>query len=144
MKIRRKIQDITLGEQDPGKDLFAILFLAFFVILLVQIQLISQKDDRDKVPDPIGGTGEMQVSNESIAFVSKQVGGEIIFTVRENVYSKERFFEELPSLSVMSEEEGISYINLQADNSLGGLEWDNLKVEIKRKGYGINVTVPTK
>ena len=44
----------------------------------------------------------------------------------------------------MSEEEGISYINLQADNSLGGLEWDNLKVEIKRKGYGINVTVPTK
>jgi len=86
----------------------------------------------------------MQVSNESIAFISKQVGGEIIFTVRENVYSKERFFEELPSLSVMSEEEGISYINLQADNSLGGLEWDNLKVEIKRKGYGINVTVPTK
>ena len=144
MKIRRKIQDIALGEQDPGKDLFAILFLAFFVILLVQIQLISQKDDRDKVPDPIGGTGEMQVSNESIAFVSKQVGGEIIFTVRENVYSKEHFFEELPSLSVMSEEEGISYINLQADNSLGGLEWDNLKVEIKRKGYGINVTVPTK
>ena len=144
MKIRRKIQDIALGEQDPGKDLFAILFLAFFVILLVQIQLISQKDDRDKVPDPIGGTGEMQVSNESIAFVSKQVGGEIIFTVRENVYSKERFFEELHSLSVMSEEEGISYINLQADNSLGGLEWDNLKVEIKRKGYGINVTVPTK
>ena len=144
MKIRRKIQDIALGEQDPGKDLFAILFLAFFVILLVQIQLISQKDDRDKVPDPIGGTGEMQVSNESIAFVSKQVGGEIIFTVRKNVYSKERFFEELPSLSVMSEEEGISYINLQADNSLGGLEWDNLKVEIKRKGYGINVTVPMK
>ena len=41
MKIRRKIQDIALGEQDPGKDLFAILFLAFFVILLVQIQLIS-------------------------------------------------------------------------------------------------------
>ena len=70
MKIRRKIQDIALGEQDPGKDLFAILFLAFFVILLVQIQLISQKDDRDKVPAPIGGTGEMQVSNESIAFVS--------------------------------------------------------------------------
>jgi len=144
MKIRRKIQDIALGEQDPGKDLFAILFLAFFVILLVQIQLISQQDDRDKVPDPIGGTGEMQVPNESIAFVSKQVGGEIIFTVRENVFPKERFFEELPSLSVMSEEEGISYINLQADNSLGGLEWDNLKVEIKRKGYGINVTVPTK
>ena len=43
MKIRRKIQDIALGEQDPGKDLFAILFLAFFVILLVQIQLISQR-----------------------------------------------------------------------------------------------------
>ena len=44
----------------------------------------------------------------------------------------------------MSEKEDVPYINLQADNSLGGLEWDNLKVEIKRMGYGINVTVPTK
>ena len=56
----------------------------------------------------------------------------------------ENFFEKLPSLPVMSEKEDVPYINLQVDNSLGGLEWDNLKVEIKRMGYGINVTVPTK
>ena len=144
MKIRRKIQEITLGEQDPGKDLFAILFLAFFVILLVQIQLVSQKDERDKVPDTTTGTGEIQVPYENIAFVSKQDGGEVVFTVEQTVYSKENFFEKLPSLPVMSEKEDVPYINLQADNSLGGLEWDNLKVEIKRMGYGINVTVPTK
>ena len=78
------------------------------------------------------------------AFVSKQDGGEVVFTVEQTVYSKENFFEKLPSLPVMSEKEDVPYINLQADNSLGGLEWDNLKVEIKRMGYGINVTVPTK
>jgi hypothetical protein len=140
MKIRRKIHDITLGEQDPGKDLFAVLFFVFLMLLSVQIAVISS-GGKEEVPKNRGGSGNQILSDKEIAFAAKQ-NGEIVFIVADQTLSKEKFFESITSLPVWKENGGVKYINLEArDNSLGAKEWDQIKVDIRKRGFGVNPVV---
>lgn len=137
------MHDITLGEQDPGKDLFAILFLLLFVILLVQIVLISKQGDKVKAPGAVESAKGEFIGDEKVAFITKK-DGTVVFRVGGKEYSKKDFFQALPSLPVVETKEDGKYVNLQTDNSIGGLEWDFLKLEIKERNYNINVTVPAR
>ena len=133
MQVRRKLQEFSTGEQDPGKDLFAILFLSFFLLLLVAMSVPGQAP----APEPTSGGGDnVTLQKDQVVVIAKR-DGQIEFIVGDQRYDRARFFKSLPTLPVFMQLDSDQYVRLSASDTLNAVEWEKEKKRIRRAGFGV-------
>ena len=133
MQVRRKLQEFSTGEQDPGKDLFAILFLSFFLLLLVAMSVPRQAP----APEPTSGGGDnVTLQKDQVVVIAKR-DGQIEFIVGDQRYDRARFFKSLPTLPVFMQLDSDQYVRLSASDTLNAVEWEKEKKRIRRAGFGV-------
>ena len=133
MQVRRKLQEFSTGEQDPGKDLFAILFLSFFLLLLVAMSMPGKAP----TPEPTSGAGDnVALQKDQVVVITKR-GGKFEFIVGDQRYDRARFFKSLPTLPVFMQLDGVQYVRLSASDTLNAIEWEREKKKIRQAGFGV-------
>ncbi len=133
MQVRRKLQEFSTGEQDPGKDLFAILFLSFFLLLLVAMSVPRQAP----APEPTSGGGDnVTLQKDQVVVIAKR-DGQIEFIVGDQRYDRARFFKSLPTLPVFMQLDSDQYVRLSASATLNAVEWEKEKKRIRQAGFGV-------
>jgi len=129
MKTRRKLQDFMAAEQDPGKDLFAILFLTFYLLFLLTMVAGSSEP---------GGGGH--VRGGDIVVIAKQATG-IVFRVGDRDYDPAAFHGAVSGLPVFGEADGNRYLRITAGDTLSAIEWEREKKRLRQKGFSISTFV---
>lgn len=117
------------AEQDPGKDLFAILFLTFYLLFLLTMVAGSSEP---------GGGG--QVRGGDVVTIAKQANG-IVFRIGDRTYDPPSFHSAVSELPVFGEADGKRYLRVTAGDTLTAIEWEREKKRLRRKGFNISTFV---
>ncbi|MCP3872059.1 MAG: hypothetical protein GY699_02750 [Desulfobacteraceae bacterium] len=93
---RRQGISTTLAAGDPGKDLFAYLFLLIMVFSFMLLMSFEQAGSAQKSPDQgkKGSSGLTSLSKDTIASL-EEVDSKIFLKFGQNLYDPEKDFEKL-------------------------------------------------
>ena len=139
MQSRRKLHDMTLNEQDPARDLFAILFLSFYLFLLVTMSLGSSEVNEHQ-SEPAPEIDMETFSGNEFVSISKK-GDKVIYTVGKQEYDWEEFSAVLAELPVFDDNKNIKIL---ASKTMNAIEWERAKMRIHKLGYSIVPLTPAK
>jgi hypothetical protein len=140
--MRRKRRSFSPGFQDPGKDLFAFLFLTTFIMVFVMIISYEQKSKGGrKAPAQRGaGAGTITMSQNNVGRLARENASLVL------VYENRRFdptnesdVKELLKGKRVQEKNGEKEIYIVEDPQCGMLVTEYFHAFEKIKKRGINV-----
>lgn len=93
---RRQPLSVPLAAGDPGKDLFAYLFLLIMVFAFMVLMSIEQKESAQKAPDQkkSGRSQVTQIARKNIAVLEDREG-QIYLRYGQKLYDPEKDFHRL-------------------------------------------------
>jgi hypothetical protein len=138
MQRRRKMLSDLIPEQDPGKDLFAVLFLAFFLLLTINLAVRNFELNLDKQPT---ATPSVDLSDRQYAEIGKSEIG-VYFRVGKQVFTTAEFIRELPSLGIIIFLDKKEAIQISANTQLNAVEWETAKRTLISHGYSVISLIP--